>query len=97
MANPQQQLMPDTFLNSLLTRTKAELDQEAIISGNLATEANLIVLDLLEIIVQVGHHSTGSQQTAHMYSKRPIYTLRKKDGHGDVWSFRTFYPVHIFA
>lgn len=34
-------------------RTKAELDQEALISGNLATEANLIVLDLLETIVQV--------------------------------------------
>lgn len=29
------------------------MDQEAIISGNLATEANLIVLDLLETIVQV--------------------------------------------
>lgn len=34
-------------------RTKAELDQEALISGNLATECNLIVLDLLETIVQV--------------------------------------------
>uniref|UniRef100_A0A674C059 Dedicator of cytokinesis 8 n=1 Tax=Salmo trutta TaxID=8032 RepID=A0A674C059_SALTR len=33
-------------------RTKAELDQEALISGNLATESNLIVLDLLETIVQ---------------------------------------------
>ncbi|XP_057687087.1 dedicator of cytokinesis protein 8 isoform X1 [Corythoichthys intestinalis] len=33
-------------------KTKAELDQEALISGNLATEANLIVLDLLETIVQ---------------------------------------------
>ncbi|XP_046904602.1 dedicator of cytokinesis protein 8 isoform X2 [Hypomesus transpacificus] len=33
-------------------KTKAELDQEAMISGNLATEANLIVLDLLETIVQ---------------------------------------------
>uniref|UniRef100_A0A8C8J219 Dedicator of cytokinesis 8 n=1 Tax=Oncorhynchus tshawytscha TaxID=74940 RepID=A0A8C8J219_ONCTS len=32
--------------------TKAELDQEALISGNLATESNLIVLDLLETIVQ---------------------------------------------
>lgn len=34
-------------------RSKAELDQEAIICGNLATETNLIVLDLLEMIVQV--------------------------------------------
>ncbi|XP_077456010.1 dedicator of cytokinesis protein 8 isoform X3 [Stigmatopora argus] len=33
-------------------KTKAELDQEALISGNLATEANLIVLDLLETVVQ---------------------------------------------
>ncbi|XP_063752752.1 LOW QUALITY PROTEIN: dedicator of cytokinesis protein 8 [Eleginops maclovinus] len=38
--------------NDRQDKTKAELDQEAIISGNLATEANLIVLDLLETIVQ---------------------------------------------
>lgn len=37
-------------------RTKAELDQEALISGNLATECNLIVLDMLETIVQVKYH-----------------------------------------
>lgn len=39
--------------NDRQDKSKAELDQEAIISGNLATEANLIVLDLLEVIVQV--------------------------------------------
>ncbi|KAJ8285221.1 hypothetical protein GJAV_G00023710 [Gymnothorax javanicus] len=33
-------------------KTKAELDQEAVVSGNLATEANLIILDLLETIIQ---------------------------------------------
>uniref|UniRef100_A0A8C5CC66 Dedicator of cytokinesis 8 n=1 Tax=Gadus morhua TaxID=8049 RepID=A0A8C5CC66_GADMO len=38
--------------NDRQDKTKAELDQEAVISGNLATEANLIVLDLLETIVQ---------------------------------------------
>ncbi|XP_041642776.1 dedicator of cytokinesis protein 8 isoform X2 [Cheilinus undulatus] len=38
--------------NDRQDKTKAELDQEALISGNLATEANLIVLDLLETIVQ---------------------------------------------
>ncbi|XP_038558970.1 dedicator of cytokinesis protein 8 isoform X2 [Micropterus salmoides] len=38
--------------NDKQDKTKAELDQEALISGNLATEANLIVLDLLETIVQ---------------------------------------------
>uniref|UniRef100_A0A669B5Y8 Dedicator of cytokinesis 8 n=1 Tax=Oreochromis niloticus TaxID=8128 RepID=A0A669B5Y8_ORENI len=47
----------DVFLGTLRNKawnwTKAELDQEALISGNLATESNLIVLDLLETIVQV--------------------------------------------
>ncbi|NWW06375.1 DOCK8 protein, partial [Oreocharis arfaki] len=33
-------------------KTKAELDQEALISGNLATEANLIILDMQENIIQ---------------------------------------------
>uniref|UniRef100_A0A8C4LU61 Dedicator of cytokinesis 8 n=1 Tax=Equus asinus asinus TaxID=83772 RepID=A0A8C4LU61_EQUAS len=36
----------------LFLRTKAELDQEALISGNLATEANLIILDMQENIIQ---------------------------------------------
>ncbi|XP_061094663.1 dedicator of cytokinesis protein 7 isoform X12 [Conger conger] len=36
----------------LLVRTRAELEHEALIDGNLATEANLIILDTLEIIVQ---------------------------------------------
>ena len=43
------------FPSPVSLRTKAELDQEALISGNLATESNLIVLDLLETIVQVQH------------------------------------------
>ncbi|XP_031440380.1 dedicator of cytokinesis protein 8 isoform X2 [Clupea harengus] len=38
--------------NERQDKSKAELDQEAVISGNLATEANLIVLDLLEVIIQ---------------------------------------------
>ncbi|XP_078417461.1 dedicator of cytokinesis protein 7 isoform X10 [Cetorhinus maximus] len=33
-------------------RSRAELEHEALIDGNLATEANLIILDTLEIIVQ---------------------------------------------
>ncbi|XP_018609625.1 dedicator of cytokinesis protein 7 isoform X14 [Scleropages formosus] len=36
----------------LMVRTRAELEHEALIDGNLATEANLIILDTLEIIVQ---------------------------------------------
>ncbi|KAK7889917.1 hypothetical protein WMY93_025477 [Mugilogobius chulae] len=35
-----------------LDKTRAELEHEALIDGNLATEANLIILDTLEIIVQ---------------------------------------------
>ncbi|XP_053549636.1 dedicator of cytokinesis protein 7 isoform X9 [Bombina bombina] len=35
-----------------LDKSRAELDHEALIDGNLATEANLIILDTLEIIVQ---------------------------------------------
>ncbi|KAM9393376.1 dedicator of cytokinesis protein 8 isoform 2-T2 [Pholidichthys leucotaenia] len=38
--------------NDRQDKTKAELDQEALVSGNLATETNLIVLDLLETIIQ---------------------------------------------
>ncbi|XP_041134364.1 dedicator of cytokinesis protein 7 isoform X3 [Polyodon spathula] len=35
-----------------MDKSRAELDHEALIDGNLATEANLIILDTLEIIVQ---------------------------------------------
>uniref|UniRef100_W5MSP2 Dedicator of cytokinesis 8 n=1 Tax=Lepisosteus oculatus TaxID=7918 RepID=W5MSP2_LEPOC len=38
--------------NERQDKTKAELDQEAIISGNLATETNLVILDLLETLIQ---------------------------------------------
>ncbi|XP_028910927.1 dedicator of cytokinesis protein 8 isoform X3 [Ornithorhynchus anatinus] len=38
--------------NEKLDKSKAELDQEALISGNLATEANLIILDMQETIIQ---------------------------------------------
>ncbi|XP_054034501.1 dedicator of cytokinesis protein 8 [Dryobates pubescens] len=38
--------------NERQDKTKAELDQEALISGNLATEANLIILDMQENIIQ---------------------------------------------
>ncbi|XP_041042551.1 dedicator of cytokinesis protein 8 isoform X2 [Carcharodon carcharias] len=38
--------------NERQEKTKADLDQEALVSGNLVTEANLIILDTLEIIIQ---------------------------------------------
>lgn len=34
-------------------RSKADMEQESVVDGNLATEASLIVLDTLEIIVKV--------------------------------------------
>lgn len=34
-------------------RTKAEMEQESMVDGNLSTEASLIVLDTLEIVVKV--------------------------------------------
>lgn len=37
----------------LPSRTKDEMEHEALVDGNLATEASLVVLDMLEIIVQV--------------------------------------------
>lgn len=46
----------------MFLRTKAELDQEALISGNLATEANLIILDMQENIIQVRTTNTWSSQ-----------------------------------
>ncbi|XP_073499898.1 dedicator of cytokinesis protein 7 isoform X5 [Phyllobates terribilis] len=35
-----------------MDKSRAELEHEALIDGNLATEANLIILDTLEIVVQ---------------------------------------------
>ena len=44
----------DSPIPSFPLRTKEEMEHEALVDGNLATEASLIVLDTLEIIVQVG-------------------------------------------
>lgn len=41
------------FLLIFCFRSRAEIEHEALIDGNLATEANLIILDTLEIVVQV--------------------------------------------
>lgn len=51
----------------LFLRTKAELDHEALISGNLATEANLIILDMQENIIQVRTANTRSRQHEYVY------------------------------
>lgn len=48
-----------TLIRAPFCRTKAELDQEALISGNLATEANLIILDMQENIIQVRNSRCG--------------------------------------
>lgn len=57
----------------LVDRTRAELEHEALIDGNLATEANIIILDTLEIIVQVcesdvpGVSSASSSSHHHFF------------------------------
>lgn len=56
-----------TLTSFLFLRTKAELDQEALISGNLATEANLIILDMQENIIQVRTTNTRSIQHEYVY------------------------------
>ncbi|MEJ1282732.1 hypothetical protein NN561_013694 [Cricetulus griseus] len=44
---------PGSFLLTSTRRlSRAEIEHEALIDGNLATEANLIILDTLEIVVQ---------------------------------------------
>lgn len=43
----------DLTRSPLLSRPKDEMEHEALVDGNLATEASLVVLDMLEIIVQV--------------------------------------------
>ncbi|MGH0129310.1 UNVERIFIED_CONTAM: hypothetical protein FKN15_001940 [Acipenser sinensis] len=44
--------------------TKAELEYESVVDGNLATEATLVVLDTLEVIVKVLLHSMACNQSA---------------------------------
>ncbi|KAM5192638.1 dedicator of cytokinesis protein 8 [Mantella aurantiaca] len=47
--------------NERLNMAKAEMDQEAIMCGNLATEANLIILDVVETILQVSADCKDNQ------------------------------------
>ncbi|KAK7940498.1 hypothetical protein WMY93_003824 [Mugilogobius chulae] len=41
-----------TAARKIVDKTKAEVEQESVVDGNLATEASLIVLDTLEIVVK---------------------------------------------
>lgn len=41
------------FKCNISYRTKSEVEQESVVDGNLSTEASLIVLDTLEIVVKV--------------------------------------------
>jgi len=45
------------------SRTKTEVEQESVVDGNLATEASLIVLDTMEIVVKVKSSSSSSSHT----------------------------------
>lgn len=79
LARPRCALIGDVLF--LFLRTKAELDQEALISGNLATEANLIILDMQENIIQVrmAHSPSGQLMGAfHGIRKGILHSKLRK-------------------
>uniref|UniRef100_A0A670KMT5 Dedicator of cytokinesis 6 n=1 Tax=Podarcis muralis TaxID=64176 RepID=A0A670KMT5_PODMU len=44
-------------------KSKEEMEHEALVDGNMATEANMVVLDTLEIIVQVGSDGDSTKES----------------------------------
>lgn len=61
-----------TIGHKLCSRTKAEMEQESVVDGNLATEGALIVLDTLEIIVKVNAHQPAPAVDTHLVEKSPL-------------------------
>ncbi|CAO2635812.1 Dedicator of cytokinesis protein 6 [Lemmus lemmus] len=56
-------------------KTKDELEHEALVDGNLATEASLVVLDMLEIIVQTVMLSEARESILSAVLKVVLYSL----------------------
>ncbi|XP_036315600.1 dedicator of cytokinesis protein 6 isoform X4 [Pipistrellus kuhlii] len=56
-------------------KTKDEMEQEALVEGNLATEASLVVLDTLEIIVQTVVLSEARESVLGAVLKVVLYSL----------------------
>uniref|UniRef100_A0A452V7J4 Dedicator of cytokinesis 6 n=1 Tax=Ursus maritimus TaxID=29073 RepID=A0A452V7J4_URSMA len=59
----------------ILSRTKDEMEHEALVDGNLATEASLVVLDTLEIIVQTVMLSEARESILGAVLKVVLYSL----------------------
>ncbi|XP_069794379.1 dedicator of cytokinesis protein 7 isoform X4 [Narcine bancroftii] len=58
-----------------LDKSRAELEHEALIDGNLATEANLIILDTLEIIVQTASVTESKESVLGSVLKVLLHTM----------------------
>ncbi|ELK28718.1 Dedicator of cytokinesis protein 6 [Myotis davidii] len=56
-------------------KTKDEMEQEALVEGNLATEVSLVVLDTLEIIVQTVMLSEARESVLGAVLKVVLYSL----------------------
>ncbi|XP_028728324.1 dedicator of cytokinesis protein 6 isoform X1 [Peromyscus leucopus] len=56
-------------------KTKDEMEHEALVDGNLATEASLVVLDMLEIIVQTVMLSEARESVLSAVLKVVLYSL----------------------
>ncbi|XP_051052782.1 dedicator of cytokinesis protein 6 isoform X5 [Phodopus roborovskii] len=56
-------------------KTKDEMEHEALVDGNLATEASLVVLDMLEIIVQTVMLSEARENILGAVLKVVLYSL----------------------
>ncbi|KAM5232984.1 dedicator of cytokinesis protein 6 isoform 10-T10 [Hipposideros larvatus] len=56
-------------------KTKEEMEHEALVDGNLATEASLVVLDTLEIIVQTVMLSEARESVLGAVLKVVLYSL----------------------
>uniref|UniRef100_A0A2K5EGR6 Dedicator of cytokinesis 6 n=1 Tax=Aotus nancymaae TaxID=37293 RepID=A0A2K5EGR6_AOTNA len=56
-------------------KTKEEMEHEALVEGNLATEASLVVLDTLEIIVQTVMLSEARESVLGAVLKVVLYSL----------------------
>ncbi|XP_041513092.1 dedicator of cytokinesis protein 6 isoform X2 [Microtus oregoni] len=56
-------------------KTKDEMEHEALVDGNLATEASLVVLDMLEIIVQTVMLSEARESILSAVLKVVLYSL----------------------
>lgn len=65
------------------------MEQESVVDGNLATEASLIVLDTLEIIVKVAGHKPAS--VYHLHPSHGVQLEWQRSG----WGVAVFMNVTV--